>query len=126
MRDVRLGPHRVHGDQRAFQIEMFEQQRDRGDFIRFLFGRLLAQYDALPRCPGGDEVQRVAALPSVMTAPGGLSIDGDDVGIIVAQAIDPGQEAGFEQLRVKGGENIAQRVMAGDAFIIRVEAAEVG
>jgi len=50
MRDVRLGPHRVHRDQRAFQIEMFEQQRDRGDFIRFLFGRLLAQYDSLP-CP---------------------------------------------------------------------------
>ena len=54
-------------------------------------------------CPGGDQVQRIAALPPVVAATRGLPIDGDDIGVTVAQAADPGLEAGLEQLRVQVG-----------------------
>ncbi len=69
-------------------------------------------------------MQGIAALPPVVAAPRGLPIDGDDVGVIVAQAADPGQEAGFEQLRVQGCEHVAQRIVARDAAFVAVEAPE--
>ena len=69
-------------------------------------------------------MQRVAALPPVVAAPRGLSINRDDVGVIVAQAADPAQEAGLEQLRVKCCEHVAQRIVARDAAFVAVEAPE--
>ena len=59
-----------------------------------------------------------------MATPRGLPIDGDDVGIGVAQAADPGLEAGLEQLRVKRGKHVAQRIVARDAVFVAVEAPE--
>ena len=69
-------------------------------------------------------MQGVAALPPVVATPRGLPINGDDVGVGVAQAADPGQEAGFEQLRVQGCEHVAQRIVARDAAFVAVEASE--
>ena len=50
--DVGLRPHRIHGDQRAVQVEVLQQQGNGGDLVGFLLGRLLAEHDPLPRCPG--------------------------------------------------------------------------
>ena len=65
-------------------------------------------------------MQGVAALPSVVAAPRGLAINGDDVGVTVAQAADPGLEAGLEQRRVQGCEHVAWP----NAAFITVEAPE--
>jgi hypothetical protein len=46
------------------------------------------------------------------------AVDGDDVGIAVAQGLDPGHKAGFEQLRVKRIEDIVERVMGGQTALI--------
>ena len=69
-------------------------------------------------------MQRVTPLAPVMAAPRGLAVDGDDPGVIVAQAAHPGEEAGLEQFRVQMREHVAQRVVAGDAVRVRVKTAE--
>src|SRR3984957_5506185 len=83
--------------------------------LDFFLSRLLSEHDPLSRRPGGDEMQGIAALPPVVAAPRGFAIDGDNVGVIVSQVADPGQEAGLEQLRVQGREHVTQRVVARDA-----------
>ena len=47
---------------RHLQIEMLQQQGNGGDLVGFLLGRLLPEHDPLPRRPGGDEMQGVAAF----------------------------------------------------------------
>jgi hypothetical protein len=59
-----------------------------------------------------------------MAASRDLAVNRDDVRVTVAQAIDPGQTAGFEQFRVQCGEHVAQLTVAGDAAVIAVEASE--
>jgi hypothetical protein len=39
----------------------------------------------------------------------------------VAQIADPGQQAGFEQLRVPRRKHVAQRIVAGDAVFVASE-----
>jgi hypothetical protein len=53
-----------------------------------------------------------------------LSINGNDIGGVGAQILHPGQEAGLEHLWVDRGDDVAQRVMAGDAMLIELEAAQ--
>jgi hypothetical protein len=49
--------------QRAPQIETFQQQRDGGDLIECLLGRLPSEHGPLSRrCPGREEVQAIAAI----------------------------------------------------------------
>jgi hypothetical protein len=60
--DLALGSHRINGNQRPIQIEYFEQQRDGGDLIGFLFRRLLSQHDPLTGGPGRDQVQGLARI----------------------------------------------------------------
>ena len=103
---------------------MLQQQRDGGDLVGFLLGRLLSEHDPLPRRPGRDEVQRVTAFAPVVAAPRGLAVNGDDFGVIIAQPADPGEEAGFEQFRVQRREHVAQCIVAGDAAFVAVEAPE--
>lgn len=105
---------------------MLQQQRNGGDFVGLFLGRLLAKDDLLARRPGGDEMQGIAALAPVMAAPRGLAINGDDLGIIVAQAADPGHEAGFKQLRVQRREHVTQHIVARDAAFVGVKASEKG
>src|ERR1700679_64684 len=69
-------------------------------------------------------MQGIATLPPVVAASRGFPINGDDVGGIVAQVADPGQEAGFEQFRVQRREYVTQRVMARDAALEAVETSE--
>ena len=59
-----------------------------------------------------------------MAASRDLAVNRDDVRVTVAQAIDPGQTAGFEQFRVQCGEHVAQLTVAGDAAVVGVEASE--
>ena len=69
-------------------------------------------------------MQGIAALAPVVAASGGLSINGDDVGVGVDQAADPGLEAGLEQRRIQCGEHVAQCIVARDAAFVAVEASE--
>ena len=59
-------------------------------------------------------MQRLAILGFIVRAPRGLAVDGDDVGIVVAQAGDPVHEARFEQLRIERVDDIGQGVVARD------------
>jgi len=65
-----------------------------------------------------------ASFSAVMTAAGGFAIDRDDVRNVGTKPLYPGQETGFEQIRIDGSNNVAQRVMARNALLIRQEAAE--
>src|SRR4029077_20903690 len=66
-------------------------------------------------------MQGIAALAPVVAAPRGLAVNGDDVGVGVDQAADPGLEAGLEQLRIQCGEHVAQCIVARDAAFVAVE-----
>lgn len=68
-----LGTHGVERDQCTGQLQSLEEMRDSCDLIRFGLGRLLTQDKALAGRPCGNHVQRLAALTSIMTAPGGLA-----------------------------------------------------
>src|SRR5882757_3136513 len=103
---------------------MLQQQWHGGDFVGFLLGRLLPEYNSLPRRPGGNQMQGIAAPPPVMAAPRGFPIDRDDVRVVVAQSASPGEEAGFEQVWVQCREHIAQRVVAGDVVFVTVKPPE--
>lgn len=89
--------------------------------LGFLSAGLLAEHQAPARGPGGDQVQRVAALGSAMTAPGGLTVDGDDIGIGVAQLVDPCREAGLETIGRQGVDDAVKRVMRGGYPFQRAE-----
>ena len=67
--DGGLGSHGVDGDERALELQPFEQQRNGGDLVGFGVGRLLAEHQALARCPGRDHVQRFAAFGPGMRPP---------------------------------------------------------
>ena len=41
-------------------------------------------------------MQGITALPTVTATPGVFPINGDDIGIIIAQSAEPGEKAGFD------------------------------
>ena len=86
------------------------------------------EHQAPARGPGGDQVQRVAALGPLMAAPGGLTVDGDDIGSGVAQLVDPCREAGLEVIGRQGVDDVVKRVtvfvMRGDTLLKGQKAAQ--
>ena len=56
-------------------------------------------------------MQRAAALGPLMAAPGGLTVDGDDIGSGVAQLVDPRCEAGLEAIGRQGVDDVVKRVV---------------
>jgi len=58
------------GDQRTFQFETLEQQRDGSDLVGLDVRGFLTEDEALARRPGGDQVQRLASLGLGMSATG--------------------------------------------------------
>ncbi len=60
------------------------QQGNGDDLVGLFSARLLAQHEALAAGPGGDQVQRLNALGLGVGAPGGLAVDRDDLGFLVA------------------------------------------
>lgn len=127
--DLGLRAHGVDGHEGALQSQALEQARDGGDLVRLVGSRLLAEHQALAAGPGRDEVKRLAALGAVVSASGGLAINGDDFRTVGfarggAQGLDPTEEALLEQLRVEGVHDIAQGVVAGQAVLIGQEATQ--
>ena len=51
------------------------------------------------------------ALGLGVAAPGGLAVDGDEVGLGLAQAVDPGGEAGLEEVGVERVDDVVQGVV---------------
>ena len=90
-----LGADGVDGDQGTVQRQAFQQQRDGGDLVRLAAHRLLAEHQALTGGPSGDEMQRLAPLAAGMRPARGLAVDGDQVRLRLAQALDPAHEAGL-------------------------------
>ena len=66
-------------------------------------------------------MQRLAALSPRMAAPRGLAVDGDDVGVAVAQALDPGRETAIEQLGVERVDHVVERVVGRQPALVRQE-----
>src|SRR3954452_15357759 len=91
--DRGLAAHGVEGDEGSGEGQALEQQRDGGDLIRLGVGGFLPEHQALPGRPGGDKMQRLAALAAVVRAPRSLAVDGDKVGLSVAQLLDPSHKA---------------------------------
>ena len=107
-------PHGVDGDQCAGQLQAFQEQGYRTDFVGFRIRGLLPQHQPLARGPGRDDVQRV---PLAAPRPArGLAIDGDDVGFVLAQTLDPGREGLREQRAVERVQHVVERVMRRNAL----------
>jgi hypothetical protein len=66
--DLRLGAHRINGNDRSRQIELLQQQRNGGDFIGLLLRCLLPQHQSLAGRPGGHQMQGFAAFATVVGA----------------------------------------------------------
>src|SRR5215211_9042002 len=96
-----------------------EQQRDGGDLIRLGVGGFLPEHQALTGRPGGDEMQRLAALAAVVRAPRSLAVDGDNIGLGVAQLVDPGHKAGLEERGVERVDDVVKGIMGGKAIVER-------
>ena len=123
--DLRLSAHRIDGDDRSGQVELLQQQRNGSDFVGLFLGRLLPQHQSLAGRPGGHQVQGFAAFATVVHASRGLAVDCDQFRERrVTQFVNPGQEAGLEQLRIDRGEHVTESVMARDAARVRQEAAK--
>ena len=125
-RDLHLGADRVDRHQGAFQRQPLQEERDGGDLVRLAGHRLLPEHQPLAARPGGDEVQGTAPLAPGVGAARGLAVDGDQVGLGLAQALDPSRKARLEQLGIERGEHLAQRVVARNAVPVGQEAAQEG
>jgi hypothetical protein len=70
-------------------------------------------------------MQGFATLFAILAAPWRLGADRDQFRQRGnTQVFDPGQEAGFELLRINRGKQLAERVVAGYAVVVRQEAAK--
>lgn len=119
-----LGAHGVDGHDGAGQFEPLQKQRDRGDLVGLVLGRLLAEDKALAGRPGGDHMQRLPAGTAGMAAARGLAVDGDNVGVAIPQRLDPGRKAGLEQLRVECVHHVVERVVRWQPTLVGQEAAQ--
>ena len=123
-RNVGLGPHGIDGDQRAGQFQPFQQKRNSDDLIGLFIDRLLTKDKALTGCPGGDQMQRLAAPAPPMGPPRCLAINGNDVGRMLVQGFDPVGKAGLEQLRVEPVDHVIERVVGRDAALVGQETSQ--
>ncbi len=69
-------------------------------------------------------MQRLASLGTRMAAPRGLAIDGDDLGIAVAQGLDPACEASLEEVGIERVDHVVERVVRRDAALVGQETAQ--
>src|SRR4051794_2281707 len=87
-------------------------------------GGFLPEHQALTGRPGGDEMQRLAALAAVVRAPRSLAVDGDNIGLGVAQILDPGHKAGFEERGVERVDDVVEGIVGGKAIFERQKPAQ--
>ncbi|GJD67050.1 hypothetical protein MPEAHAMD_7254 [Methylobacterium frigidaeris] len=120
--DGGLRAHGVDRHQGAGQLQPLQQQRDRHDLVGLLTHGLLAQHQALARRPGRDDMERMAALGAGATRT--LAIDRDDVGLGLAQGLDPGGKARREQAWIEGVQNVVEGVVRRDAMSERKHVAQ--
>ena len=122
--DAGLRAHGVDGDKSTGQLKAFEQERDGGDLVGLVGGRLLAEHQTLARRPGRHEVERPTPPRPVVAAARRLTVDGDDVGLPVAQRLHPFGKAALEQLRIDAVHHVIERVVGRDAPLEGQEAAQ--
>ena len=120
--DRLLGPHRVDRHHPAPDVDLLEQLGDRRDLVGLLGADLLAQGQPVLAGPGGDDVQGAEILLGVVAAAGRLAVEGDDRPLdarlgdgLVAEAGDPGVEAGLEGRGLEQHQDATEDVLAGDA-----------
>ncbi len=73
-----LGAHRIDSDDRALDVHESQKLGNCRDFVRFLRAGDLAQRQAEVAGPNAHRVQRAKTFATIMTAPRGLAIDGED------------------------------------------------
>jgi hypothetical protein len=69
-------------------------------------------------------MQRLAALAAVVRAPRSLAVDGDNVGLGVAQLVDPGHKAGLEERGVECVDDVVEGIVGGKAVVEGQESAQ--
>ena len=82
-----------------------------GHLVRLATHRLLPEHQALLTGPSAHQMQRCAALAAGVAAARCLAVDRDPARLRLAQTLDPGGEAGLEQLGIERREHAAQRVV---------------
>jgi len=120
--DPLLGPHGVDRDDPASDVDLLEQLGDGGDLVGFRRAERLPQGQSLFAGPGGDHMERPKVMGRIMTPSSRLAIKSDDRPFqtrrrygLVAEALDPGVEAGLESLGLEDHQEAAEDVLAGNA-----------
>lgn len=114
----------VDGDQRSREFEPLQEAGDGGDLVALVGDRLPAEHEALTGGPGRDGVQGGAPCGPGVAAPGGLAVDGDEIGLGLAQAFDPRREAGLEEVGVERLDDVVEGVVGGQTEGVGQESAQ--
>jgi hypothetical protein len=110
----RVGPamQGVGGDKSAVQIEQGEDFESAGNFVA-IGGLPLSQRHASVRRPDIDHMQRRGLPATRESSAQGLAVDADHA--LDAEALAELAQDRFQTLRVQRTEDVAERVVAGDA-----------
>ncbi len=127
MRDLFLEAHRVEADRGAFDVELAQELRHRGDLVALPVDEELAETQAAAVGPGADEVDTVLRVTVIETVAQGLAVDVHERACqIPADGGDVGDEAFDEAPRTQRGEDAPVGVVAGRAVGQLEEAAQPG
>ena len=115
-------PHRVDGDEGAFELfplgQMIEQNGNGRDLVGLLRHADLRQREMGVGRVGAERVQRFEALSLVVSATRSLAVDGDEDVAAGPQRANPVFETACECLRIDPVHQRAQPALAGDAIVI--------
>ena len=114
--DLGLATHRVDGHDGLRQVEQLQQPRDRGDLVRLLLARLLAEHEAILRGPSEHQIPLAAtAERAVVAAAQRLAINGHDLARRArTQGLDPRRQTAQELVGVQPLKHACKRIGRGN------------
>lgn len=110
-RNVLLAAHRVNGDCRPFQVEHFQQQGNRRDFIGFCLGGDLAQRQPNVTRPGRNQMQRILPGRRVERTSQRFPVDANMFSGFASHIIQPLDDTGGKFGRIEQREDPSKRVV---------------
>jgi len=126
--DDGIGGDGVDGDQGALEAatcgKPLEQEGDGGGLAAVVGDRLLAEHEPAGGGEGVDQVQGARVGLSIMTAPRGLAVDGDEIGALGPSLAHPGRERGREQLGIDAVHQLGEPARARHPVMVGQEAAQ--
>ena len=119
-----MRPHRVDGEDRAFEREHVEKRGIGGDLVALGVHSALRQHEARLVGPSLDEMQRAGPVRVLLGAAHGLAVDGDDAADAPGQAPHPHGERCLQLSRVEPCKHPLQGLRRRNPVLERQDAPE--